>query len=1014
MISNFIKFLSCSCLIWLVSCAKESETSYLFTSIPSEKTGLLAANHIVPTEERNIIDYVYYYNGSGIATADFNNDSLIDILVSRNEEPLMLYLNQGNNQFKEVAEKLGLQNIKNDAWKTGVSTVDINNDGWTDISISIANHLSPDVATHNYIFLNKKGDYFEEASTQINLDFVGNSTQHYYLDYDNDGDLDLFLLNHFTKHDGKNVYKKGRVVEHTPKGDRFYENQLVETGNLYFKDKTKETGILQSKIGFGLSASVGDVNNDGWLDIYVCNDFEENDYLYINHQGEKFVESADKSFESQSKFSMGSDMNDMNNDGWNDLLVTDMKPMDEYFIKSTAGQESYYTFNFLKKLGFISQYSRNTFQQNVGYKNNNEIGFAEIGQMKNMSASDWSWSILAEDFNQDGEKDIFISNGILHRPNDLDYLKFMVNTVTNYSDKSLIKNMPSGKIENQLLLSDKGRFKKNNFLKNIPKDCSTASAVADFDNDGDLDIIVSNLNDTIQFLRNNSNEESTCIQLPNRLIGAKVAAFKKDKIYYQNYSPVRGFYSTSNIPVCFAGVDYDSILIFWAGKILDENLNEKQNDEKKVIKNKLEPISIIHEENKYFDYEKTPLMPYLLSREGPAVNNFKNGLLIGDRIVRDIDTDVFIAAEQKSKKELIKYVISSDSSLIVSLFAGNVFNSSQPSIIINKLENDTLKKVDTLEYPNELNISDAIWFDFSGDGIEDLVVSARNNILQYGERVPILFYTFENGKLVLDKKLSKEKYKPIAALSSIGEKIMALEEWGTINIFQEIDGQLKHEPLENSPSGWWRSVKKIDINKDGKEDFVFGNFGLNTNLEVSDTTPIQLYAKDFDRNGTFDPIMTYFRDGKEYTFANKDDITEQLVMLKKIFRSYRQFADNTFENLFPKPLIRDVIPYKANDLRSYVYMSKEDGEYEWMLLPAAFQMAPINDVIEYKGDFYFGMGADYINPLIGNQTTISGVKASYKMGWKNVEIIPFEGVLKKFVVIKDELIWAFNDNYFMK
>ena len=709
----------------------------LFYSLPVSESGIAFNNSLIESEDFNIIEYLYFYNGGGVAVGDVNNDGLPDIYFTSNQGSNKLYINKGNLKFEDVTDKAGVADSM--GWKTGVTMVDINADGWLDMYVSHVSNFK-NLKGHNQLFINNHDGTFTEQSAKFGLDITGLCTQAAFFDADGDGDLDCYILRH-SVHSARTL----RDVSFRNQPDSLSSDLLLKNYGGKFSDVSAESGIHDGALGYGLGIAVADLNGDGAPDLYISNDFHDNDYVYYNDGKGKFTEAVAKSMGHTSNFSMGNDISDIDNDGLPDVLTLDMKPEDESLQKSAQAPDAYNIFEFKHRAyGFHYQYARNMVQHNRGIlDNSNHFSvFSEVAQSLGMSATDWSWSVLAADFDNDGNKDVFITNGILRRPNNLDYIKYISNKnmQQNASNLDIAKLMPDGKAKNYA-------FKNNGNLhfENVSAawglntfGCANGAAYADLDNDGDLDLVVNNLNapasifinqsmSTAQNIKgkNDNQQQSTykslCLRFKSNTqntfgIGAKAFVYCGDSLQYNEVQTTRGFQSSVE-PILHFGVGsnskIDSIRIIWRdGKtqllpafalvqpctnivvnysfavLKTQNLQiktqstfvfEKDKDVLKQTTN--QPTTTVN------DIEKQKLIPHFLSTEGPK-------LAVGD-VNGDGLEDFYIGGAQGQ--------------------SGNLFLQNKNGTFKISIQNAFLK---------DAGCSDvgAVFFDADGDGDQDLYV----------------------------------------------------------------------------------------------------------------------------------------------------------------------------------------------------------------------------------------------------------------------------------------------------
>ena len=618
------------------------------------QTGIQFKNELVDRDHFNILYYLYYYNGGGVATGDINNDGLADIFFTANSKGNnKLYLNKGNFQFEDITAKAGVQGTAD--WCSGVTMADVNGDGYLDIYVSVVARFL-DLKGHNLLYINNGNGTFTEQSEKYGLNFSGLSTQAAFFDYDHDGDLDCYLLNHSKQPHANIVDTIARRKIDSISGDRLYRNEL-NTGKQQFTDVSAQSGIYQSNLGYGLGISVADFNNDGWDDVFIGNDFHENDYYYLNNGNGTFTESGARYFGHYSRFSMGNDAADYNNDGQLDIVTVDMLPPDEKTLKTYGSDENPDIYKVKLELnGYQHQYSRNTLQRNNG----NGISYSDVALINGVSATDWSWCPLFADFDNDGKKDLFISSGIVKRPVDLDYVRFVSDlemkkgaNQTDAYDKESINAMPDGSSHPFFFKNNDTSFTdvSNEWGTGKLKGYFNGAAYADLDNDGDVDVIINAINAPATVLKNNSTRKNQLTvsfkgdSLNRNGIGTKVYLFTKTGMQYQQLMLTRGFQSASENRLHF-GLDtltgVDSVLIVWPNQKFEMVKNVAANkglmaDYKKAngafLYNSFfkQPASLFtdvtatfpcnwkHVENDFVDFNVQYLIPHAQSTRGPKI-----------------------------------------------------------------------------------------------------------------------------------------------------------------------------------------------------------------------------------------------------------------------------------------------------------------------------------------------------------------------------------------------------------
>ncbi|MFC2113094.1 VCBS repeat-containing protein [Bacteroidota bacterium] len=661
-----------SALLFVFSCKHEGkEGDYLFSSLSPNTTYVDFVNQLTENEQFNIIEYLYFNNGAGVAAGDINNDGLIDLYFTSNQQSNKLYLNKGKFRFEDITAGAGVAG-KGD-WKTGVTMADVNGDSFLDIYVcQVGNYKG--LQGRNQLFINQGDLTFKEEAHDYGLDFQGFSTQSAFFDSDMDGDLDMYLLNHSVHTSRSYGGAELRHDQDARAGDRLYRNDQTETGH-FFTDVTQQAGIYSSQIGYGLGVNICDINNDGYPDIYISNDFHEDDYLYINNGNGTFSELLTDMFAHTSRSSMGNDAGDINNDGLLDVLVLDMLPDEQKTLKGSGGEDDFELFEIKRGFGYSQQFVRNTLQLNLGGGM-----FSEIGRLAGIYATDWSWSPLICDVDNDGWKDIFITNGIYRRANDLDYIQFLTGgsrsfssqDISNVPDKVLYEKMPLYPNVNYIYRNN-GDLTFSNMAGSWGFDTrsySNGSTYADLDNDGDLDLVVNNINNPAFIFRNNAERQfdnhylSVVLKgegLNTRAIGTRITLFCKDQKLVAEQFTTRGFLSAvSNVLHFGLGTtnEIDSLVVRWPDRseqvfydvasdqvftlVMEKSglpVLEKEpatNDNVKLFSRVfIEGLEFRHTEDDYVDLTRELLIPHNLSAEGPALavgdvdNNGLEDLYVG-------------------------------------------------------------------------------------------------------------------------------------------------------------------------------------------------------------------------------------------------------------------------------------------------------------------------------------------------------------------------------------------------
>ncbi|MES3017684.1 MAG: VCBS repeat-containing protein [Bacteroidota bacterium] len=1048
--------------IVLLSCACGTDQSKLFTILEKGETGIDFRNMLAESKELNVMNYSYFYNGSGVAIGDINNDGLQDVLFTGNMVKNRLFLNKGDFKFEDITEKSGVAKLQ--GWCTGATIVDINGDGNLDIYICRSADIDPN-RRKNLLFVNNGDLTFTEKAEEYGLADKGYSTQASFFDYDKDGDLDMFLINHSLQQYTTGVQEN---VQLRKQQNPDFANKLYQNDNGRYTDISAKAGITSNVLTFGLGLAISDVNNDSWPDVYVSNDFNEPDYMFINNGNGTFTDKLSESMSQISMYSMGSDLADYNNDALPDLVTLDMLPEDNATQKMHSGAENFDKMQFLFQRGFYFQFSRNMLQ-----KNNGDGTFSEIGQLSGISNTDWSWAALFSDYDNDGNKDLFVTNGYVKDYTDMDFLKYTMDQTIRARQggnkvvaSDFISKMPTIEMPNYIFRNAGGdRFTNKNVEWGLDKKgISAGAAYADLDNDGDMDLIVSNTNDYAGIYKNNSDkiEKNNFLKIKFKGdaknsygIGSKVILYCKEKKYFQEQMPVRGFQSSVD-PILNFGIGknavIDSVLVVWPDQRIQKITNVKVNQTLTVeLKNaestrKYVPIQpskayfanansldYKHVENQFNDFTVQTLLPNYLSRQGPCIakgdvnGDGREDIFIGGAAGQPgavylqnagggfaLKASAAISADlnyEDTAAELLDVDGDNDLDLYVGSGGYEFEKDSQlleDRIYINDGKGGFSKSKANLS-TTRISTGSVKSSDIDADGDIDIFVGGRV--------VPGMYPSTPESRLLINDgkgNYSDGTSKIAPAIKNIGmvtdaiwidvnndkrEDLIVVGEWMPVKVFLNKNGKLADASstyIKFASTGWWNRIYADDMDGDGDKDLIIGNLGLNAQFHASEKEPMELYYKDFDENGSIDPILCYYIKGVSYPAASRDDLMEQLPSLKKKFLKYHKYSTATITDLFTPEQLGDVKVLKSEILET-VYLENTGKGFSLKKLPVEAQYAPVYGIAaldvnsDGKKDLIFAGNNSWTRIKFGHFTSSNGTlltgtgtgQFSYVPQWKS-------------------------------
>ena len=1022
---------------------KQQQT--FFQLLEPTATGVTFNNQVADRNDFNVLTYRNYYNGGGVAIGDINGDGLSDLYFTANLGGNKLYLNKGDFQFEDITEKAGVEGTK--AWSTGATMADVNGDGRLDIYVSNSGDIAGD-NKENELFINNGDLTFSEQAAAYGLNNQGYSTQAAFFDYDGDNDLDCYLLNNSFKDPSKiELFRSMRDQPDELGGDKLYRNDGGK-----FVDVTKTAGIYSSQIGFGLGTCIGDINHDFLPDIYVSNDFWERDYLYVNQGDGTFSEELIDRIDFCSISSMGGDIADLNNDGHPEIISTDMLAADNYRLKAMSAFDPYHLEDAKYRANYHYQIGQNCLHLNDG-----EGSFQEIAMLSGVAATDWSWGALIFDFENDGRKDLFISNGIQKDLMYMDFRDFLANNnIYRKIDRksgvdfpTVLDKMPSNPLKNFAFVNTGRQLRFVDQAAKLGLDqasFSNGAAYGDLDNDGDQDLVINNVNSPA-FLYRNEAEKTANNFLKVKFdgpagnpfgIGALVKITTSEGMQtLQNFN-TRGFQSSIEPYLLFglgAATAVTELEVIWPDRKTQTVSNPKINEALSLdytaaagtantitgpntallnnTTSQVLPPTAAHRENRYNDFNQEGLLLGMLSTQSPRLikgdvnqDELEDFMLLGakgdeDKLFLQSPNGTFLQKSSalfrvtKEFESTCGAFFDFDRDGDLDLMLGSGGNEPQGGgkyFILRYYRNDGQGnfQVDNADIPQIVgNFSTIEVADFDGDGDQDLFLGARCVPGNYGLPSRNYLLVNNNGKWqdASPETLAGAGMVTDAAWTDVdGDQdpdLVVVGDWMPIYVFRNDQGTLtRTTPIPNS-HGWWTRVEAGDLDADGDPDFVLGNWGLNSKFKASAKRPITMFVNDFDLNGKSEFIINWYAplDDRAYPFATKSDLTQQLPELRKQILRYEDYANQTYESLFPPEVRQKSIPYEAKELRSSIIWN-DDGQFSLEALPVEAQVAPVYGIaisdLDNNGHADIWMGGNFyaLKPQVGRQDASRGLLLS--------------------------------------
>jgi hypothetical protein len=980
----------------------QSKAKVLFEKVNPKNSRIKFKNTLIETETENMLSFINFYTGAGVGILDVNNDGFQDIFFAGNQVSSGLYLNNGGFIFEDITKRSGVQT---DRWITGVSIVDINQDGFDDIYLSV----SGSGKTGNMLFVNNGNNTFTEKAAGYNLNVTEQTTHTSFFDYDRDGDLDAFLATNPTdfKLNSTEPLQRPKIKGEARGADILLRND----GNGKFTDVSKKSGILIE--GYSLGVNTSDFNQDGWIDIYVSNDYIGNDILYINQGDGKFTDKLNEFFKYTSFASMGNDAGDINNDGLIDLITLDMLPESSYRQKVIVGTRSYDAFMYTLGLGYKPQYSRNMLQLNNG-----TITFSEIGRLAGISATDWTWAPLLADLDNDGDKDLFVTTGFRRDMGNMDFIYKTMDspfkrggeTVPVADQLEAIKRVEGVPVTNYAFRNndDLSFTKVSKEWGFDEKSYSSGLAVADLDNDGDYDIIINRIDDYAAVYENKTNLNKNHflkvrLHGPEKNLsgtGSKITIYYKGKLQYIENNLYRGYMSTVEKNILFGTGEstlVDSLVVIWPDGFRSVRHNIKVNATIDIQYSQATPfnpvknthlneslklkditsklgIAYSHKEDPYVDFYKQPLLPFQHSQLGPSIatgdmnndgledfftggakgfsatlffqtakNTFRSEEFPFDQGYEDLGALLF---DFDGDNDLDLYVVSGGT------FAGKNSEMYQDRLYINT-GNGKFKKAENVLPVINSSGGVVTAADFDGDGDLDLFVGGRIAPMNYPSAPRSYLLENRNGRFI---DITDEKAPGLSTIGMVTSAVWSdfnndgfpdlilVGEWMPVTVFENNAGIFNNHTKEyvlSNSTGWWNSISAGDFNNDGTTDYILGNLGLNNPYHASVSEPLKIVSKDYNNDGISEPLMIMKYIDGWYPLASRSQFLSVFPQKAKKYDTFESYAKTGGEELLKDLGTSGAVELQAKMFANAIMVHKKDSLPVIKPLPNKGQLSPI-------------------------------------------------------------------------